>query len=168
MNVVRVDNLHILPSGPGNLDSIIMSGGWTEPTPYDDDGHVFTWDVEDPVPASATSVLVRIKLKAYVPHGAGMGYCQGNIRSVNPDAVMNHLGHVDEWSRDEGAGEGRRITYLTVFAPIKEGKIAFRVSYEIINRGAVEFIVYLEGYVARTTLGLQEITEIEEPEEPEQ
>lgn len=155
MNGMCVSNLHIFPVGPADHDSVLMSASWTEPAPYDDGGTIFTWNVVDPVPAHATAVLVRVKLKAYVPAGTGLGYCQGNIRFVNPDKVMNHFGHVDEWGRADGnSGEGRRITYVTAFVPIKDGEIAFRVAYEIFNRGNFDFGVYLEGYVANGQLGV--------------
>lgn len=155
MSGMCVSDLHILPGGPADEDSIILSHIWTDPAPYDDEGTIFTWNVVDPVPAHATAVLIRVKLKAYVPNGTGLGYCQANIRYVNPDGVMNHFGHVDEWGRGAGnSGEGRRVTMVTAFVPIKDGKIALRVAYEILNRGNIDFGVYLEGYLANGQLGI--------------
>ena len=155
MSGFTINNLHIFPSGPADNDAILMSGAWTDPAPYDDEGDISVWEVTNPVPPEAVAVLIRVKLKAYVPHGTGVGYCQGNVRLVNPDAVMNHFIHVDEWERAEGGGEGRRVAYTTLFAPIIDGKIKFRVSHEIVNRGNVEFVAYLEGYVTSGHLSIE-------------
>lgn len=168
-----VSNLHVLPVGPANHHSIIMSKGYTATKPYNNEGERFCWKVEEPVPCNATALLLRFKLKAYVPSGAGKGYCQGNIRFVNEEATMNHFIHVDEWGRGEGnSGEGRRVAYATVFAPIKDGKVEVDVAHEISGRGNIEFVAYLEGWVTEGLLSLclkpRESEEPEQPEEPEE
>lgn len=155
-------SLVLLPTGPANHNTVIMSASWDQVCAYSEAGGPvpwlgssptapFTrhqWTVGGSVPPEATHVLLRVKLKAYVPGGAGVGYCQANCRVPIDGQPMNHFIHAEEWGREAGnSGVGRRVTFATLFAPVIDGKVTIDVAHEIYGRGLVEFAAYLEGYV---------------------
>lgn len=148
-----MSQINILATGPANHATIVMSNSWTAPKAYppNEVGQRFTYNVanDDRVPDDATAVLLRIKLKAYIPSGSGYAYCQADMRQYIPGEVSNHFVHVDCWpGAGEASGQGRRIPYVTIFAPIVDGKVHLDVAHGIVGRGQIEFAVYLEGYVA--------------------
>lgn len=155
-------NLSLLPSGPAAHEEIIMSSAWSSPCAYNDSISSlvdaisstptssfvrFQW-VLDARTATASYLLLRVKLKAYVPPGASNdAYCQADVRAVVPGATSNHFIHVDEWLNRDPTNVGRRIPYATGYFPVVDGKVMLDVAHGIRSRGEIEFVAYLEGYV---------------------
>lgn len=99
------------------------------------------------VPVTATHVLVLVKMKAYIPvdtDSGGMNYAQIYARVPG----NNHFIHCEAWGGGQNwQEERRRVTFSTVYLPIVNGQVTVDVGREVMRRGAVEFAVYMEGYL---------------------
>lgn len=157
-----MSSLTIFPNGPSDNASIIMSGAWTNPCAYNDaippvlwpatptTSFVrFVWTRDARVPATATHVWLRIKLKGYIPPGPTFSYCQGDARAYVPGVVSNHFIHFDEWSQPDPTAPnvGRRIPFAADYFPIINDQVTIDVAHAIRVSGDVEFVAYLEGYL---------------------
>lgn len=154
--------LFLFPGVPAKHDSMIMTGSSVLPIVYDEFDPVLSSSPAaetasqvryiykvDPskIPSTATHVLVLVKMKAYIPNDAasgGMNYAQIFARVPG----NNHFIHCEAWGGGiDWQEERRRVTFSSVYLPIVDGQVAVDVGREIRRRGAVEFAVYLEGYL---------------------
>lgn len=154
---------HFLTNGPSEHASIVLNKTWATPHAHatspvvastselaETTSQVLFTYVVDPllVPATATHLALRIKVKAYIPNGPDSGTMNYGLVYANIPG-NNHFIHCEEWGRGaDSQGESRRVTYTTVDIPIVDGEVSIQVGTEISGRATVDFVAYLEGYWA--------------------
>lgn len=123
-----------------NVDSRFYSQCW------------LAFSVGKELPENAESVKLTIKTKAWTRN---VGYQHDSYALIyarvflNSTKYTNHIIHTEVWSPELGFKDRRRISYVTVEIPVRNGKVALGIGKQISGFASVDIVVYLDGYTLK-------------------
>lgn len=149
---------------PADHGNIIIGNSWSEPVKHTDgfpsndcnapdSGKIsqckFTLSKGVDFPKDAKSLRLTLKAKAWIRNIGKQhdSYCliYGTVLK-NATESTNHVIHSEVWSPEIGIKDHRRISYVNINVPVKNGQVVLGVGKEVVGNCQVDIVAYLDGY----------------------